>query len=141
MTRVELYADIVCPWCFIGSARLDRVLAAWVGEAEVIHRAFLLRPDAPAEGIDVPEMLRQRTGRDPKQLFASAEAAARESGLALDLSKQPRMFPTARAHTLLRHAEEKKTQHARLRRAARSGPPAGARAGRARLSPRHLDTV
>ncbi len=115
MIRVEVYSDIVCPWCFIGSVRLERVLATWEGKAEVVHRPFLLRPDAPAEGIDIPEMLRKRTGRDPKELFASCEAAARESGLALDLSKQPRLFPTVRAHTLLRHAEAKGTQAALAR--------------------------
>jgi predicted DsbA family dithiol-disulfide isomerase len=111
---IDLFSDIVCPWCFIGSTRLEQTLATLQGEveAEVCYHPFLLDPNLPKAGISVPEMLRTKYGADPKQLWARPEAAAKESGVALDLSLQPIMYPTDAAHTLLRHAHAKGTQRA-----------------------------
>lgn len=108
MVSVDLYSDVVCPWCFIGSDRLEQVLAGT--DVPVRYRPFLLDPATPPEGKDIPAMLRQKYGVDPRAAFARVEAAARESGLALDLSRQSRSYPTVRAHTLLRHAAERGTQ-------------------------------
>jgi predicted DsbA family dithiol-disulfide isomerase len=44
--------------------------------------------------------------------WARAEAEARKSGIELDLSKQPRTYPTRKDHTLVRLARVKGTQHA-----------------------------
>ena len=111
---IDLFSDLVCPWCFIGSTRLEQALASMASEvtAEVCYQPFFLDPNVPPAGISIPDMLRQKYGADPRQLWARAEAAARESGLALDLSLQPMMYPTAAPHTLLRHAEAKGTQRA-----------------------------
>lgn len=112
--EVEVYTDLVCPWCFIGMERLDQVLAARSEGPRVVvrHRAFLLDPDTPPEGIDVEEKLRARYGKDPSELFARVEAVAKQSGIELDLSKQPRQHSTVAAHALLRNAESKGTQRA-----------------------------
>jgi predicted DsbA family dithiol-disulfide isomerase len=114
---VDLYADIVCPWCFVGSERLERVLAAdpALAGAAVTYHPFMLDPATPEAGTDIPEMLRRKYGADPRQLWARVEAQAREAGIDLDLSKQPRSYPTARAHTLIRHAHPKGTQRALVR--------------------------
>jgi predicted DsbA family dithiol-disulfide isomerase len=45
-------------------------------------------------------------------MWARPEAEARKSGIELDLSRQPRTFPTQKAHTLIRLARPKGTQHA-----------------------------
>jgi predicted DsbA family dithiol-disulfide isomerase len=110
--NIQIFSDVVCPWCFIGTVRLDRVLADMGVEARVSYRPFMLDPDTPPEGFNVPESLRRKYGVDPRQLWERAEASARESGLALDLSKQAMSYPTARAHTLLRHAAGRGTQRA-----------------------------
>lgn len=110
--QIDVVTDIVCPWCFIGVVRLHKVLAEAGIEAKILHHPFFLDPDVPPEGIDVAEKLRKRFGGDPSAMFARVEAEARKSGIALDLSKQPRQRPTAAAHTLIRHALEKGTQDA-----------------------------
>lgn len=104
---IEVHSDITCPWCFIGTRRLADALATLDGGAAVTvrHRPFLLKPDAPAEGIDLAAYLRQKYRRDPRELFQMVETAAAGSSLDLDLSRQPRIYPTVAAHTLLRHAE------------------------------------
>jgi predicted DsbA family dithiol-disulfide isomerase len=109
---IDVFSDVVCPWCYIGTTRLEQALAGMAGEleAEVCYHPFFLDPAAPATGISVPDMLRKKYGVEPKQVWARAEAAAAESGLTLDLSRQPMMYPTNAAHTLLRHAHGKGTQ-------------------------------
>lgn len=112
---VEVYTDLVCPFCFIGTERLDRaIVASGLGDRVVVrHRSYLLRPDTPPEGIDIHAYLRQRTGRDPAESWGRIEAMARQSGIAdLDLSKQRINPPTIHAHALLRAAESRGTQRA-----------------------------
>jgi predicted DsbA family dithiol-disulfide isomerase len=115
---VDLFVDIVCPWCFVGNERLERVLASAAPgsrQAIVRHHPFFLDPSTPLEGRNVPEMLRQKYGADPKRLWARVEAEARKAGIELDLAKQPNAYPTARAHTLVRHAEGRGTGRALVR--------------------------
>jgi predicted DsbA family dithiol-disulfide isomerase len=95
--------------------RLDRAIASLGLEAQVIYRPFMLAPDTPAEGFNVAEDLRRKYGADPRGLWARAEAEARASGLELDLSKQTMSYPTAAAHTLIRHALPRGTQRALVR--------------------------
>jgi predicted DsbA family dithiol-disulfide isomerase len=111
---IDLFSDVVCPWCFIGGARLELALAGMADEvqAEVCYHPFFLQQGVPKSGISIPDMLKKKFGVEPKQLWARAEAAAQESGLPLDLSLQPNMYPTDAAHTLLRHAHAKGTQRA-----------------------------
>ncbi len=112
---IDLVTDIVCPWCFIGLVRLDRVLETTGMTATIAHHPYFLDPDLPAEGVDVAERLKAKYGGDIGSMFARVEAEARKSGIPLDLSKQPRQRPTDRAHTLVAAAAEKGTQHALAR--------------------------
>ncbi|MCK7621943.1 DsbA family oxidoreductase [Streptomyces sp. RS10V-4] len=86
--RVEIWADIACPWCYIGKARFEAGLAAFAhrAEVEVVHRSFELDRDAPpAAEVPVLEMLAAKYGVSRAQAEAMeakvAEAAAGE-GLA-----------------------------------------------------------
>ncbi|MGV3625684.1 MAG: DsbA family oxidoreductase [Archangium sp.] len=53
---VRVWSDYVCPWCYIGTSEL----ATLQGEFEftVEWRPFMLRPDAPEEGWELPERIR-----------------------------------------------------------------------------------
>jgi predicted DsbA family dithiol-disulfide isomerase len=115
--RIDVFSDIVCPWCFVGTTRLGSVLSAW-GEpldVELTYHPFLLDPSTPPEGIVIEDMLRKKYGADPHSMFARVEGAAKQAGIDLDLKKQRLMVPTIAAHTLLRHAAEKGTQVAFVR--------------------------
>jgi predicted DsbA family dithiol-disulfide isomerase len=110
MNRIEIdvYSDFVCPWCFIGSRRLQQALEA-SGNVEVLtrHHPYLLYPNVPVEGIDLRASLAQRYRQDPERMFKAVEAAGREAGIPLDFSNVRRVYSTVDAHTLLRHAEAK----------------------------------
>ncbi|MFN9944092.1 MAG: DsbA family protein, partial [bacterium] len=89
---VNLVADFVCPWCFIGATRLEQAVAALSEKGEtptvkVVHQPFLLDPSTPPEGRDLREHLAAKYGGDPEAMFARVEGVARESGIALDFSK------------------------------------------------------
>jgi predicted DsbA family dithiol-disulfide isomerase len=47
--KVEIYSDVACPWCYIGTTRFERALAAFPGaqDVEVSYRPFQLNPDTP----------------------------------------------------------------------------------------------
>lgn len=114
MLRIDLYTDIGCPWCIVGQHRLDKVLAERFADlvVDIHHHPVLLMPDAPAAGLYIPDLLRNRYGvTDPKAAFARPEAEARASGLDLDLGRQPRAYPTQAAHALIGAAGERGTQH------------------------------
>ena len=112
--KIDLFTDTVCPWCLVGAARLDQAIARLPEGVEVVveNHPFYLNPNTPAEGIVVADMLAEKYGRDPKEMWARVEAEARTSGIALDLSQQPRSYPTQKGHTLVRLAKAKGTQHA-----------------------------
>lgn len=112
---IDLYTEITCPWCIIGHHRLDKVLAErFPGlDVDIRQHPVLLLPDAPPEGLYIPDLLLSRYGvTDPKASFARPEAEARASGLDLDLSRQPWTYRTQAAHGLILAARERGTQHA-----------------------------
>ncbi len=112
--KIDLFTDSVCPWCLVGAARLDQAIAALPEgiTVEVENHPFYLDPNTPEEGVVVADMLRQKYGRDPKELWARVESEAQKTGIALDLSQQPKSYPTRKGHTLVRLAKAKGTQHA-----------------------------
>src|SRR5579871_4481370 len=113
--KIDLYGDTVCPWCIIGQHRLDKVLKErFPGLAvDIEHHPVLLMPDTPPEGSRIPDLLKARYGvTDPSVAFARPHAEAKASGLDLDLNRQPYAYPTLDAHTLIRLARARRTQHA-----------------------------
>jgi predicted DsbA family dithiol-disulfide isomerase len=52
--RVEVFSDVICPWCFIGKRRLEKAVRSLNGRGrvEILWRPFELNPDMPREGMD-----------------------------------------------------------------------------------------
>jgi predicted DsbA family dithiol-disulfide isomerase len=114
---IEVYSDIVCPWCLIGSRKLERALAALDAdiEVDVEQRPMILDPTIPPGGRDVRAMIRAKTGQDAESVWAYVESEARAVGIDLILARQPFIYPTAAALTLVRMARERGTQNALAR--------------------------
>jgi predicted DsbA family dithiol-disulfide isomerase len=111
--KIDVFTDVVCPWCIVGSARLDAAIAKLDDDVDVIveNHPFYLDPDTPAEGVIVADMLRLKYGKDAREMWERVEGEARKAGVDLDLSKQPRMYPTKKAHTITRLAKPLGIQH------------------------------
>ena len=62
---LDVYSDAICPWCYIGKRRLDKVMETSAGEGVEVHwRAFQLYPTIPAEGVDRDAYMKARFGDD-----------------------------------------------------------------------------
>jgi predicted DsbA family dithiol-disulfide isomerase len=111
--KIDVFTDVVCPWCLVGSVRLDKALANLPDDVEVIveNHPFYLDPTVPPEGVDVGKMIAEKYGKDPKEMWERVESEARKDGVELDLSQQPRMFNTAKAHTITRLSKPNGNQH------------------------------
>ena len=61
---IEVWSDVVCPWCFIGKRRPEGALAsaAEVANVEIVHRAFQLDPRAITAGQKTVEVLSTKYG-------------------------------------------------------------------------------
>jgi predicted DsbA family dithiol-disulfide isomerase len=61
--RVDIWSDVVCPWCYLGTRRFGEAVERLDGpEVEVVHRAFELDPGVPPEGQDLAEYLARKFG-------------------------------------------------------------------------------
>jgi predicted DsbA family dithiol-disulfide isomerase len=107
--KVEVFSDVVCPWCYLGKRRLETALEDFGGDAEVTWRAFQLQPDAPRFGEPGAGELSANALKDrypPEQIEEmqgrlTALAAAEGLDYALDRSHHVNSFD---AHRLAKAA-------------------------------------
>ena len=104
--KVEIYSDVVCPWCYIGERRFARALAAYPGAAgvEVVFRPYQLDPGAPAGAIPLRRYLERRFGGPSERMTEQVGAAAAGEGIAIDWDRALAVNTLA-AHRLMRLAE------------------------------------
>jgi predicted DsbA family dithiol-disulfide isomerase len=114
--QVEIWSDIVCPWCYIGKRRFETAAAAFVaegGELEVEYHSFELAPDTPVdfEGSEVDFLVAHKhmpAGQVEQMLAQMTELAAAE-GLSYDFDALQHTN-TVKAHELLHFARTKGRQ-------------------------------
>ena len=82
---VEIYADIICPWCYIGKKRLDAAFAARPHVTpRYIWRCFLLNPTMPSTGMDRQAYLIGKFGNAAKAVYGHIADAGLESDIAFN---------------------------------------------------------
>lgn len=114
-TRLDIISDPICPWCYIGKARLEAALQnAPAGVFEIHWHPFQLNPDMPPEGRDRREYLEGKFGgkEGAVRAYAPVAAAAEESGLVINLEKIARTPNTLDAHRLIHWAGVEGVQNA-----------------------------
>jgi predicted DsbA family dithiol-disulfide isomerase len=81
--RVDIWSDVVCPWCYVGKARFEKALGTHQhrDQVEVVFHSFELDPDFSAEsnGETNLQMLATKYGMSPAQ---ARQAEERVAGLA-----------------------------------------------------------
>lgn len=113
--RVDVWSDVVCPWCYVGKARFEKALDGFAhrDEVEVVFRSFELDPSQPdGEHETVLEMLSKKYGMPPEQ---ARQAEDRVAGLAraegLGYSSDRPVGNTFGLHRVLHLGKEKGVQH------------------------------
>lgn len=112
--QLEIWSDVVCPWCYIGKRRLEKALTeltesgALPDEAvEIRYRSYQLDPAAPAQPTHtVAEWLGEKYGGGAeagRQMIDQVDAVAAEEGLIFRQHESLRVN-TMRAHRLLQLA-------------------------------------
>jgi predicted DsbA family dithiol-disulfide isomerase len=106
--KIEIWSDVVCPWCYIGKRRLEHALADFehADEVEITWRSFQLNPDTP-QGTAVPTMeyLATRFGPQAKAMTGRVAELARAEGLDMDFDAALTVN-TLDAHRVLHLANE-----------------------------------
>lgn len=123
--RIDIWSDVMCPWCLVGWGSLQKGLAQLEGEieADIRWHAFELNPDMPPEGEESTAHIARKYGSTPDQSKAvqgRMREAAQNAGVSLDYQGEdpepPRwMWNTFDAHKLLTwageaHGAEKQTE-------------------------------
>lgn len=111
---LEIVSDTICPWCYIGKARLDAALDLIDGEIplEVTWRPFELNPDMPREGIDRRTYRTAKFGSWDRSLALDEQvvAAAADSGLEIHHDRMAVTPNTVASHVLVRIAGDSGVQ-------------------------------
>ena len=119
--RVDIWSDLVCPWCYIGKRRFEKALAgfAYRDDVTVVHRAFQLDPTMPkGELFRHRDVLMRKYRMSEAQVAATQarlESVAAEEGLEYHLAES-RTGNTLDAHRLVHLAGEHGNQDAVIER-------------------------
>lgn len=107
VVRIDIWSDVVCPWCAIGKRRLERALADFPhsDEVEVVYHSFLLDPSAPTDPTEnAQQMLARKYGLtldDAAEKQAAVIAVAAEEGMDWRRHPDSPHVGTVDAHRLL----------------------------------------
>ena len=113
---IDIWSDIMCPWCLVGWGNLRQALDRLEGEitADIRWHAFELNPDMPPEGEERTAHIARKYGRtldQSKDVQEQMRSAAQSAGVSLDYEgEEPApdamMWNTFEAHKLLTWAGE-----------------------------------
>jgi predicted DsbA family dithiol-disulfide isomerase len=106
MTQIDIYSDIICPWCYVGKRRLERALTSIGGDVHVTWRPFQLNPTMPFDGMNRKAYLEAKFGN--LETFGRMEeqllAAGAEEQIPFAFEQIQRTPNTFAAHRLVWYA-------------------------------------
>lgn len=111
---IDVYSDVICPWCYVGKRRLERALLQVVDKvnAKVCWRPFQLNPTMPQQGMNRTVYLETKFGS--LQVFKEMEehllAAGRAEQIPFAFEKIARTPNTFQAHRLIWYAGRQNKQ-------------------------------
>ena len=106
--HIDVYADIACPWCYVGRARLKEALAQRPDvDATLQWRPFQLQPDLPGDGGDFREVLERKFGSwdRAERMFDRIRQMGGEHGLTFNFDAIEAAPNTADTHRLILWAQ------------------------------------
>lgn len=114
--RIDIFSDVICPWCFVGKKRLEKAMAALAGthEFEVLWHPFQLNPQTPAAGVPRREYLSRKFGGEERLRLMDArmKEVGEAEGIAFHQEKIKVTPNTLNAHRLILWAGKQGAQDA-----------------------------
>lgn len=101
---VDIYSDVICPWCYVGKRRLERALKAWDGVPATIRwQPFQLNPTMPRNGMDRRQYLDAKFGGSAaaQAIYDQVSRAGVEEGIPFAFERIARTPNTFAAHRLI----------------------------------------
>ncbi|GGN72537.1 DSBA oxidoreductase [Streptomyces albiflavescens] len=120
MVNLDVFSDLICPWCYIGGRRLQKavdIVQERTGlEFRIRHHAFELNPTMPVAGMDRRAYRSEKFGswERSRQLDAGTVLAGRDEGLVFDYEAIARTPNTRAGHRLIALAERESGQGAAM---------------------------
>jgi predicted DsbA family dithiol-disulfide isomerase len=101
--QVEIWSDVACPWCYVGTERFERAIAETGIDVDVVYRSFELDPTVPpGAGPPLVDYLARKFGDRSRVQAAHARLADAGAELGIDFRwAQMRRSNTFDAHRLL----------------------------------------
>ena len=105
--RIDIWSDVVCPWCYLGKRRLEKALASFEGRGDVTiaHRSFQLDPTRPrGETTSRRTMLMSKyrlTEDRVREMDHNMETMAAAEGLEYHLTEKGQSGNTLDAHRVV----------------------------------------
>jgi predicted DsbA family dithiol-disulfide isomerase len=114
--HVEVIADLICPFCFLGKRRLDAALEAVRGPRDVSWYPYQLNPDMPAAGMSFDDYLSRRFGNPAniQPVLDGLVAEGQGEGIRFRFDKIGHVPNTLPAHQLMQLAETRGKDQTRL---------------------------
>ena len=109
LMKVNVFADTICGWCFIGHRNLNTALKKFPKvKFDIKHVPFQLNPDMPAEGISRDKYLEIKFGGKDyaAPMYENMRLKANESGINLNLDKIKKTPNTVLSHLLIILSEQ-----------------------------------
>jgi len=105
--EIEIYADVVCPWCYIGKRRLEKALESYPGDVTIRYRPFQLDPSPVPHPVPTIEALAQKFGgpERARQITEHTAKTAALDGLDIDFARSL-AANTFDAHRLVQLADQ-----------------------------------
>ena len=107
--KINVFADTICGWCFIGHANLNDAIKKFPNiKFDIHHIPFQLNPDMPAEGILRDKYLEIKFGGKDfaAPMYENMKLKAQESGMNLNLDKIEKTPSTVLSHLLINLSEQ-----------------------------------
>jgi predicted DsbA family dithiol-disulfide isomerase len=114
MVTLDIISDPICPWCYIGKARLDAAIAeTGLNPFRITWRIFELNPEMPPQGMERQAYLAAKFGgaEGAERVYSRVRQEAERSGLELHLERIRRTPNTFDAHRLIRWAHASGAQN------------------------------
>ena len=107
--KINVFADTICGWCFIGHANLNSALKKFPNiKFDIHHVPFQLNPDMPTEGISREKYLEIKFGGKDfaAPMYENMQLKAKESGINFNLEKIKKTPNTVLSHLLINLSEQ-----------------------------------